>query len=614
LQLFRQICAAVQYAHQRLIVHRDIKPGNVLVTREGEVKLMDFGIAKVLQEGGAADQTQAGFGAMTPDYASPEQLGGETVTTQTDVYSLGVLLYELLTGKRPYAATGKSLGELRKIVDEAEPPRAGLPDELLAIVRYAMAKDAGRRYPSASALEDDVARYLGGRPVRAVSPSRWYALRKWTGRHRLPVLAGAAAAILILAATSFALRSAAEARRERALAEQRFRDVRRLANKVLFEYPVALRQMNASTALQVQMATDSLRYLDDLARTRSSDPEILLELARGYTHVGAILGTPRAGNVGRPEKAFEAYAKARGILQDLLERNRDLWAARRQLAAVLRELSQLDKRNAPELARQSLAVWEDVYRRRPQQHDLFGLGWAHVRLAELDLQPGHARQAMEFLERFREGKPKDPKGLPEQAYANRLLARALLAQNDPDSALAAAQTGKTLDEQARSLLSNDAAYRMELSLDLETMALAHLQQNRLAVAMDCFQQAATLRRKVLQTNAGDEWVQQRTLDILCWLGWTAERQRNWHAADATYREAVKLAPTFTAVQKNDEWNAVLGFVYGSEGLLLVRHGQRAGCDLLVRSAQYFRATHDFDDPVFRDRAAEVERAAAACSE
>jgi hypothetical protein len=302
LQLFRQICQSVQYAHQNLIVHRDIKPGNVLVTRQGEAKLMDFGIAKVLAASGERDQTQTAFAAMTPDYASPEQIKGQPITTQSDIYSLGVLLYELLTGRRP----GKDAPQLSP--------------ELMAIVRCAMCEDPAGRYAAASALDDDVRRYLAGMPVRAVAPSRWYELRKWAARHCRAVLAAAAALILILTASAVAWRAAVVAARERAVAERRFNEVRRLANKVMFEYTQSLGEITAATDVRSKMALDALQYLDTVARDKSSDPELLLDLASGYTRLGTVLGAPGSSNMGDRPKALEAYGKSRRIHEEVLRR------------------------------------------------------------------------------------------------------------------------------------------------------------------------------------------------------------------------------------------------------------------------------------------------------
>ncbi|MBN1204663.1 MAG: serine/threonine protein kinase [Myxococcaceae bacterium] len=255
LQLFLKVCAAVQYAHQNLVVHRDIKPGNILVSRDGEPKLLDFGIAKLLApEGmeGLPDATRTGVRLLTPRYASPEQLRGGPITTATDVYSLGVLLYQLITGELPYDFKSQSIEDVEQALSSAEPRRpsqrvardrsrsitapvptvslnkgAGAeepreagsrrwawmrPGRLLAwlrarrdfgpdldnIVLMALRKEAARRYASVEQLSEDLRRYLGGRPVLARDDTLGYRLGKFLQRHRLPVSLAAGTFLLVL--------------------------------------------------------------------------------------------------------------------------------------------------------------------------------------------------------------------------------------------------------------------------------------------------------------------------------------------------------------------------------------------------------------------------------
>ena len=210
LRLFRQVCNAVHYAHRNLIVHRDVKPGNILVTREGEVKLLDFGIAKLLRpELGAFTQavTRPFDRLMTPEYASPEQLRGEPITTATDVYSLGLLLTVLLAGRLPYAVEGLDTNEIRRIVCEQEPqPLAQLtglptaeptavPADIAAIAAKALRKEPGARYASADQLGGDVGRYLDGFAVTAHEGRFVYVAQKFIRRHKLAV----AFAVILLA-------------------------------------------------------------------------------------------------------------------------------------------------------------------------------------------------------------------------------------------------------------------------------------------------------------------------------------------------------------------------------------------------------------------------------
>ncbi len=252
LRLFVDVCRAVNSAHQNLVIHRDIKPGNILVTVAGQVKLLDFGIAKLLNSamgGMAMPHTRTAFRVMTPDYASPEQVRGEPLTTGCDVYALGVVLYELLAGRRPYQIRTGAVRELQELVCEREPEwpstrakrapapedrdaplpaaiasmRGTTPDRLArllagdldAIVMMALRKEPRRRYGSAELLAEDVARYLDGRPVVARRPSRAYYLGKFLRRHRAATGLGAVAALSLVAGTAVAVRQTAAARRER---------------------------------------------------------------------------------------------------------------------------------------------------------------------------------------------------------------------------------------------------------------------------------------------------------------------------------------------------------------------------------------------------------------
>ncbi len=213
LQLFAKVCEAVQFAHRNLVVHRDLKPGNILVGPGGEPKLLDFGIAKLLEEDAEEDApgmlTRTGERPMTPDYAAPEQVRGERATTATDVWALGIILHELLTGVRPYRASSKSVGEIERLILEASPSRPStstkdrslrrrLRGDLDAIVLKALRARPEDRYPSVEALASDVRRHLEGLPVTARGETATYLLRSFVRRYRLAVtLAGVGLAALL---------------------------------------------------------------------------------------------------------------------------------------------------------------------------------------------------------------------------------------------------------------------------------------------------------------------------------------------------------------------------------------------------------------------------------
>ncbi len=233
LALFQTVCGAVEYAHRNLVVHRDIKPANILVTEQGAPKLLDFGIAKLLQasEQSSADLTRATERLLTPEYASPEQVRGETVTTATDVYALGVLLYVLLTGNPPFKMADKSPFEVARIVCDETPTRPSsrvplkreadkLRGELDNIVLKALRKEPERRYISVEALSEDIRRYLEGYPVQAASDSWGYRARKFVGRHKAAVTVSGLMLFTVLAFTVGTAVLAQRARRERLKAER----------------------------------------------------------------------------------------------------------------------------------------------------------------------------------------------------------------------------------------------------------------------------------------------------------------------------------------------------------------------------------------------------------
>ena len=300
LALFRKVCAAVSYAHQNLVVHRDLKPANIRVTAEGEPKLLDFGIARLLDPETAEtnDQTVTTTRAMTPHYASPEQQRGERLTTTSDVYSLGVVLYEFLAGQKP---------GFRK---DGEANLEKLDPDLDNILAKALRPEPERRYSSVGQFSEDIRRYLEGLPVIARKDTFAYRTSKFVGRHKIGLAATASIALLLLGATVIAIWEAHLANAQRILAERRFEQVRRLADSLMFEIHDSVKDLAGSTPTRRLIVSRALEYLDSLAHDAGGNVALQRELATAYEKIGDIQGNPYSANIGDTDGALTSYGKA----------------------------------------------------------------------------------------------------------------------------------------------------------------------------------------------------------------------------------------------------------------------------------------------------------------
>lgn len=387
LRLFLQICGAVAHAHRNLIVHRDLKPQNILVTAGGIPKLLDFGIAKLLlpdQTGIDLAQTRE-FRLLTPEYASPEQYRGEHITTASDIYALGAILYELLTGRKAHALTGAHPAELLHIICEKDPVRpsdavaganphptlsaAALRGDLDRIVQKALHKQPERRYSSVEQFAADIQSYLEGRPVLARGDSLAYRAGKFVRRNRAAVLAGALAVLSLIGGIVTTAWQAHTASVQRDRAQRRFQDVRQLAASFLVENDT-LAALPGGTGIRTRLIQRSLQYLDDLAREAAGDANLQRELALAFEKMGDVQGRADGPNLGDTAGALESYRKSAEIRKALVAAHPADAGARHDLALALSRLSGATKvagnyEEGLRLDREALAVRRQLVQEQP---------------------------------------------------------------------------------------------------------------------------------------------------------------------------------------------------------------------------------------------------------
>jgi serine/threonine protein kinase len=490
LKLFQTVCSAVHYAHQNLVVHLDIKPSNILIAKESTPKLLDFGIAKLLDTG-TYQQTIYTTGAVprlvTPSYGSPEQFSGEAITTASDIYSLGVLLYELLCGHRPYDLHDRSLEEVSRVICQEQPRkpstmailveeqapaddnrpkerlspeyvsglrrtspeklRRSLAGDLDNIVLKAMHKEPQRRYRSVEQLTDDLQRYLDGLPVTAQPDTLVYRGRKFVARHKAGVIGGLLVFLSLVAGTIGIAWQAHVAREQRARAERRFSDVRALANSLLFDLHDSIKDLPGSTPA---------RKLDSLSQEASGDRSLQQELANAYEKVGDVQGNPYYANLGNASGAIASYGKARTIFESILKK---------------------DQGN-------SSLKWS-------LESNYMALGWCSEAKQDFPDALRYLRQALALAESL---SPQDARASDRVAGAHYGIANILAQTGDPNGALENYQKAAAIRKSALSIANpaQSTSLRTHLAADYTGTARVLADQGQFESAIKAQQQATAL--------------------------------------------------------------------------------------------------------------------------
>jgi serine/threonine protein kinase/tetratricopeptide (TPR) repeat protein len=578
LALFRSICSAVQFAHQNLIVHRDIKPGNILVTADGVPKLLDFGIAKIV--GGEAafgviDATATAERLLTPEYASPEQVRGEPVTTATDVYSLGVVLYELLTGHLPYRLKSRGFIEVARTICEVEPEkpssaitrveeRAGrngtvvrvtpesvgrardatpqklkrrLTGDLDTIVLKAMRKEPQRRYLSVEQLSEDVRRHLDGLPVLARDDTFAYRAAKFARRHRVGLAAAGVVLVSLVGGLGAAAWQAKVARDHKALAE-------RAANSMVFELAAGLERTVGPTESRLGLLAQAAQLFDDLARLgeptvelRRQQVEAGVVLSRTYRNLGDPVSSLRradgAVEGARALVARSGEARDRGLLaSSLLERGDALVAVRRQG----------DAQQAHEEGRALLEALDAA--KAATADDRARLSVFLVRIGD---------------RLYAEGRHAEAQALYTRAY-----------------------------DTSRSLLTDPAAsvrFRSVHATSLERLADMLYEARQTPDACARYAEALAVRRRSREQAPDDPIVLRELAIALQNVGWCAEEEKAWSEALPHYEESIRIQ---RRLLDTDPHNTLVGPQLmgglGTMGNALVARGDPPGAVAWYREA------------------------------
>ena len=600
LELFRQIAAAVQYAHSRLVIHRDLKPSNILIAADGTPKLLDFGIAKLLSDGGNDDeqQTATQFGMMTPAYASPEQLRGEKLTTATDVYSLGVVLYELLTGARPHQTTSANINEMLRAINETEPTRPSeaattklqnhetakfklqnlklLRGDVDNIVLKALRREPERRYSSVEQFSEDIRRHLAGLPILARPDTFGYRAQKFARRNRASVTIAALLILALVGGIAATAWQAVRAERQRVLAEQRFGQVRQIANKVIFKYYDQIKDLQGATKARETIVADAADYLDNLG-SETDDTNLQTELSAAYQRIGDIQGAPFEANLGDTAGAIANYRKALAMLDDanrklpdeikVIEQQRD---AHKRLSLILL------RANAPEAAehyRQSIALSERIMKDSPADvHQSVMLAESYVNLCRA-VPPGLnanqsveiCRQAVPILQQAEARNPQDVVVIAGLNAAHNQLGAQYTALADgtdhdaePQKAQELYQTAgehfaqaAATAEQLVELEPANARYRRRLFAARFNESLAERNSGKAAAALTVQQAMLTEATRAAQDRDNAE-AQHDLITVVNEMGLTYIELKDFDRADRQFRQALEM---FDKLISQDRANA-----------------------------------------------------------
>lgn len=650
LKIFAKVCSAVTYAHQKLVVHRDLKPSNILVTADAEPKLLDFGIAKLLQPDfdTAETATATNFRILTPEYASPEQIRGEATSTLTDVYSLGVVLYELLTGVRPFQAEGRSPIALAEAMSTKDPRKpsvaaASASDELTRgddkstvaeiihstgesrtkspisrtvadprdlrgdidnIVMKAIRREPDRRYQSVQEFLDDIERYLKGLPVKATADTLTYRARKFVRRHKAAVTAAALAGVVLAGTAGIAAYQYREASRERVKAEARFNEGRRYANTILFDHYERIKDLPGSTEAKAKLVAEAVSYLDAVSKDSGGDPGFQREMVKAYLKLAEIQGmTNGTGDLGDQAAASESVQKGLAIQEQLVAANPTNVQDQRQLAQLLSSVGvipDLTFEQKQQYAARSFQIYGMLRQLNPDKEQAesdYARGlWDQ---ANATRKTGNSAGAIEkfteaaaIYEALYNSGAGNKRFRRSASLTYKSLGTVYRLTGDTASALSCYEKALAFDRQIYLENPDSIEARLGLSFSHRGVGEALTVLNQLDRAISEFREAAAIQELVLSSDPKNAFAADNLADTYCGLAVAFREESDFSNAELYFRKSLDLSKN-TPRSESDSLRLLYTAKSHTEyGEMLVK--RRSGRDHEKAKAEFDLAIETFE--------------------